>query len=137
MTKITSSLLRAKGACSEQVELFKSLDGDSLELTEALCLEHAEKFNWGWAAHNLLSRKALDKYNHAMDVAWTEYENIEDLARAKYNYTVTSAPGKPTQVMTDVLSSALAEYNRVVDPAFAKRNHVRASTFFKLWKEEN
>ena len=48
--KITVKMLKAKHACSDQVELFQSLFPKGVEPTKALCRKHAEKFNWDWAA---------------------------------------------------------------------------------------
>ena len=107
--RITSEFLRSKGACENQVKLFESLSGDSLELTEALCVEHANKFDWEWAARNLLS-----------DAAWAEYERVCAPARAEY---------------VRVRDAARAEYERVRDPAWAEYERVCAATFFKLWNK--
>ena len=54
---VTAAILRRKGACSESVALFVTTFGleAKVEITEALCVEHAQKFNWDWAAKNLLS----------------------------------------------------------------------------------
>jgi hypothetical protein len=62
MRKITSALLRQKGACSGEVEQFVELGGDHLEFTEALCLEHADKFDLNWAARVLLTPAAFQMH---------------------------------------------------------------------------
>jgi hypothetical protein len=98
MRKVTSRLLRQRGACEPQIDLFIALGGDRLELTEALCLEHAMQFNWTWAAHLLLTNEAHPRYLAAIRGArerysqrvnrwwafWDTYENAQrDLARAR------------------------------------------------------
>jgi hypothetical protein len=108
MMKITSKLLRAKRACKAQVDLFKALGGDTLELTEALCVKHASEFDWAWAADNLLSAPA-----------WAEYDRVRASAGAEYDR---------------VVAPARAEYDRVVAPASAKYNRVVASAF---WRANN
>ena len=61
--KITSELLKSKGACLESIALFVKLGGNKLELTEELCIEHASKFDWCWAARHLLSASAKADYD--------------------------------------------------------------------------
>lgn len=74
--KITTRLLRSKGACSDQISLFKELGGDSLTITRALCVKHASKFNWDWAASHLLNAAALSEYKRVRAPAFSEYERV-------------------------------------------------------------
>ena len=60
--KITARLLKFKGACKEQVEKFKELFPDGVEVTESLCVIHAQDFNWDWAAYNLLPLELQEVY---------------------------------------------------------------------------
>ncbi|MDR3562068.1 MAG: hypothetical protein P4N59_11620, partial [Negativicutes bacterium] len=55
---ITLGQLRTAGACQNQRKLFEETFGNSVEITEEICLAHANKFCWDWAAKNLLSPKA-------------------------------------------------------------------------------
>ena len=71
--KITVKQLRALGACEGQVELFEKTFGASVIVTEALCLKHADKFSWVWAAKNFLSALALKAYDEATASAWKTY----------------------------------------------------------------
>ena len=71
--RIELKTLKELGACSEQVELFEKLFGDSVEVTEELCLKHAGDFNWNFA-RQLLSGPA-----------WAEYDKVCGLARAEYD----------------------------------------------------
>lgn len=45
---LTLATLKSKGACVEQVALFRKMFGKSVQITEALCVEHASAFSWGW-----------------------------------------------------------------------------------------
>lgn len=76
---ITYQQLVEKGACAEQLKLFKRRFGPRVNVTKKLCLQHAEVFAWHWAAVKLLNRKqyatfrvlqnrALDDYLDAMQV---------------------------------------------------------------------
>ena len=89
--KITSRLLKLKGACSEQVELFKSLGGDTKPLTLELCLEHADKFDWSWAAQYLLSPAAYAEYDRVRAAAYAEYDRVRAAARAEYDRVAAAA----------------------------------------------
>ena len=81
--RITLKQLRAAGACADQRELFKEKFGDYVDVTAALCLEHAEDFDWDWAADNLLPRPARRAFNKAEDAAWRVFEEAQaDLLRA-------------------------------------------------------
>lgn len=87
--KVSAKLLRRKGACEPQVQLFESLFGYSeVEVTEALCIEHAKKFDWNWVADAFLSVPAWEDYQRVEEVAHEEYERTiasawEELKRAK------------------------------------------------------
>jgi hypothetical protein len=67
---LTLATLKKKGACSEQVALFRKMFGRSVEITEALCVEHASVFSWGWAARNLLTAPACAEYDRVTAAAW-------------------------------------------------------------------
>lgn len=103
---VTTEMLRAKNACDEQVELFDSLTGGSVDVTETWCLEHYDKFQWRWAAENLLPVPALAEYRRVIAPAWVEYERV-------------TAP-------------ALAEYERVIAPAWAEYRRATAQVFGRL-----
>jgi len=70
MKKITSTQLRRAAACEDQVKLFVRHFGRSVVVTEKLCIEHAQDFDWDWAADSLLSVPARAAYNEATAPAW-------------------------------------------------------------------
>ena len=74
MTRIlTLATLKSKSACGGQLAVFRTTFGKSVIVTEALCVEHAAAFSWGWAADNLLSPDALAAYEAARAGAWATY----------------------------------------------------------------
>jgi hypothetical protein len=101
---ITLTQLRNLRACADQQKLFSQLFGESVEITEALCVEHATSFNWSWAAKRLLDIPALAEYGRVRDEASDEYERVRDAALDEYDR---------------VCAPALAKYERVCAPAFA------------------
>ena len=64
--KIIVKKLKALRACEDQVQLFEKTFGPSVVVTEALCVRHADKFSWDWAARRFLSPKALEAYELAV-----------------------------------------------------------------------
>lgn len=61
--KITYTQLAQLGTCEEQLEVFLNLfPTGEVEVTEELCVEHAERFDWQWAARQLLTRRGFQSY---------------------------------------------------------------------------
>ena len=109
--KITKLLLQIKGACASQVALFAETFPHGTEITEAVCLAVADKFDWNWAAQNLLSPES-----------YAEYERVRAQADAECQH---------------VCAPAYAEYQRVRAPAYAECQRVRAATFGRLANTAN
>ena len=81
--KITDRLLKSKGACADQVAKFAELFPNGVEPTEALCLTHAQVFDWSWAASNLLPAPAGKAYDEAVAPAKKAYgEAVASVHRA-------------------------------------------------------
>lgn len=79
--KITYALLTRHGACSEQLAMFKRtipLDEfpNGVEVTRELCAEHAEKFEWSWAADTLLTEAASAEFDDATRAARKERSRV-------------------------------------------------------------
>ena len=72
MPKITANELRKAKACDEQVEAFEHLFPEGVVPTVELCKEHADSFDWNWAACNLLSPIGRAQYDAARAQAWAE-----------------------------------------------------------------
>ena len=103
--KITIRLLKSKGACSEQLEKFKELFPKGVVLTEALCIKHANEFDWDWSAENLLTPTARKLYN-------------ETCAPARKLYDETCATARKLYVETRATARKLYDETRA--PAFAR-----------------
>lgn len=63
-------------ACEDQVELFKRLFGDSVEVTVERAVSVADRFDWDWAAGRLLSPAARKAFNEAEAAARKEYNEV-------------------------------------------------------------
>jgi hypothetical protein len=122
MRKLTLKTLIAKGACKDQVELFKAAFGGRVDVTVALCVKHAGQFDWSWAARNLLSEAGRTDYDRARAPAWADYERAIVEASADYD----SATVEASIVYHRATAPAWAEYNRAMAVARAGYNRARA-----------
>lgn len=68
--KIALQQLISKGACWDQVCLFKRRYGKSVTVTRRECLAVAGLFNWGWAAINLLTTRQRFAYYREINHWW-------------------------------------------------------------------
>ena len=106
--KITGRLLKSKGACADQVAKFAELFPNGVEPTEALCLAHAQVFDWRWASDNLLSASAWKAYGEAHASAKKAYD--EAIAPAEKAYDEVVAPAR--KAYDEAVASA---FGRIVE----------------------
>jgi len=141
--KVTKALLKRLGACEAQREKFAELFPRGVVVTEALCVEHAQEFNWDWAANHLLSPEAQAEYNRVTAPrscrirslrrrAAAEYDRVRALAWAEYNRVTAPAQAEYNRVT----APAQAEYNRVMASAQAEYDRVTALAFGRLASSE-
>ena len=123
MRTITVVELETNQACSSQVALFKRLFGESVEITEQLCLDHHVEFNWHWTAQHFLTAPALTEFSRITAPAWAEYTRIEDQAWSEFS-RITD------QAITD---QARAEYVRITAPAWAEYARIGAQAFARAY----
>jgi hypothetical protein len=87
MKTITLKSLQRLHACKPQVALFQELFGESVEVTEELCVKHARDFDWCWAAEHLLTKTQQGVYDEATAPAWKVYGEATAPAWKVYNDT--------------------------------------------------
>lgn len=121
--RLSLETLRAKGACRGQVDRFEALFGAEVDVTEALCLSVAVKFDWDWAAGHLLRAPAR-----------AEYERVRAAALAEYRRTTARAQAEHQRAL--VLDAAVwAEYDRARGSASAEYERTMAAAFARAWEE--
>ena len=125
--KITKRLLQSKGACASQVALFAEIFPHGAEITEATCLSVAHKFDWTWAAQNLLSPESYAEYERVCAPANAEYERARAQAYAEYERVRAPAYAEYERIH----APAYAEYERAAQ-AYAEYERVCAATFGRL-----
>ena len=69
---ITYKLLKSKGACHSQREMFKKHFPDGVQVTLELCQKYYKTFDFDWAAKNLLSYSAYKEYEKIRAKAFGE-----------------------------------------------------------------
>jgi hypothetical protein len=131
--KITKRLLQSKGACASQVALFAETFPHGTEITEAVCLAVADKFDWNWAAQNLLPPKSDAEYQRVRAQAYAEYQRVCAPADAECLRVRAQAYAECQRVC----DQAYAEYQRVCAPADAECQRVRAPAFGRLANTAN
>ncbi len=115
--KIHLQTLIDKGACRDQVDLFRAMFGKAVNVTEELCVSVADKFNLDWAATHLLTSQALAEYNRIKAAAWDDYRRTLAAASADYMRKV----------------SALADYERIAASAWADYERAQARAFANVY----
>jgi hypothetical protein len=131
--KITKHLLQIKGACASQVALFAETFPHGTEITEAVCLAVADKFDWDWAAQNLLSPESYAEYQRVRAQAYAECERVRAQAYAEYQRVCAQAYAEYQRVR----AQADAECERVCAQTDAEYPRVRAATFGRLANTAN
>jgi hypothetical protein len=132
-------MLRRLGACADQVAKFERLFGERVAVTEALCVRHAEDFEWNWAARNLLPAPALAEYERDRAAIRARYDRVCATALVEYQRAVAPA----WEAHDRACATAKAEYDcacamalerkrRVIAPAKARYRRGLASIFGAL-----
>ena len=137
--KITIQQLINKDACQSQVDKFRELFGESVDVTPELCLSVASEFDWDWAARNFLSAAALKLYKETRAAALKLYEETRATALKLYKetradacklYKETSAPA--WKLYEETCAAAWKLYEETCAAAWKLYEETRAAAFGKL-----
>src|SRR5208282_5495044 len=71
---LTYRKLKLAGACSQQLERFRELFPDGVDVTAAVCASVAKEFDWDWAAMNLLPLRLRADYEAKLAPLRADYE---------------------------------------------------------------
>ena len=125
---LTVELLKKREACREQVNLFAATFPDGVEITEAVCLSVADKFDFEWAAARLFTAGAWANYLAGRAAILVEYNAKRARIRAEYE-------AKCAASLAEYLSGRvriLEEYRTECAPIGAEYQRQRAAL---LWAE--
>jgi hypothetical protein len=75
---ITYKMLKAKGACESQASLFKELFPNGAPLSVETAVSVADKFDWDWAAINLLTQEGKGAYQEAVAPLCKAYQEAKE-----------------------------------------------------------
>ena len=81
---ITLDMLINKKACQEQIDLFKQCFGESVEITEDLCLKYSNEFHINWLIDNMLNEEQRELYYTIQAPAWKKYLAIQESVYEEY-----------------------------------------------------
>jgi len=136
---ITVALLQKHKACDEQVDLFAATFPDGVQVTEAVCLAVADKFNFAWAADNLLPPEASAEYSAkhapiraeyaAQDAGtWAEY----DVRFARYSAEYEAKRDGILAEYWAKLDGIWAEYGAKLNGIWSEYRNQRAALFGRI-----
>lgn len=135
---ITFETLREKNAC--QRWSFRELFGDSVVVTEELAAEHAGRFDWNWAAHNLLPEAEYDEFRNVRLAADAEYDTVTNKAYNEYETTRDAVLEKYRTVedatyadYEDAKEAAWVLYDQAVDTAYEVKSRTLAIAWARLY----
>ena len=129
MAILTLRQLIDEGACVDQRALFKATFGESVDVTEDLCVQHAQDFDWIWAAYHLLSADQQVVYNSALSQAQAAYGAALSQERAAYRAAVNQARA----AYDAAVNQAGAAYDAAVDQAQAVYSAAQATTWARAY----
>lgn len=115
---LTAAKLRAINAHRDHLELFVRSFGKSVEITEALCVKHANVFKFGWPVRDLLSKEAEAVYRSSIIEARAAYASAFDQAKAvRVNAVAEARP-----LYYDPVAALTVSYERACRKAWADYN---------------
>ena len=103
--KLTLRQLQDSDACPNEIEIFQELFGDEVEVTEELCVKHASKFDWGWAARALLTKEQRAAFDNVTKPAGDAFILVTEPAwcalgiatkRAQHAFDLATEPARTT-----------------------------------------
>lgn len=141
--QITLLMLVDRGACSDYREAFHTLFGDSVLPTREVCVQHADDFDWDWAAEELLSDDACETWRDK-----PEYQQAQDaleraIQQAMDAFTTAVTPlreehvarKKALHVDREANGTSWEEHHRLLDAEYERFGEERAP--FSRKREED
>jgi hypothetical protein len=120
---ITLDMLKDLCACWDEREKFERHFGESVEITEELCVRYATVFDWSWAADYLLKEDAAVRWYRAAYYAADTLDMALQYARATYHSWVNSGPETVQDARAKfegAIASATSEYCKAKASAWAR-----------------
>ena len=130
---ITLSLLESKGACEDQVRLFRTHFGEGpAPLDDATAIRMASVFDSDWAARNLLSVEGVEAYEEAEAPLRKTYKEAE--APLWNTYEDAEAPLWKTYL--EATAPLLKAYEDARAPLLKAYEEAKALAFVAISRKE-
>ena len=130
---ITLSLLKSKGACDDQVRLFRTHFGEGpAPLDDATALRMASVFYFDWAAWNLLSPEGWKAYEDARALLLKTYEE----ARAPLWKTYEDAAAPLLKTYQEATAPLWKAYEVATAPLLKAYEEAKALAFVAISRKE-
>jgi hypothetical protein len=137
------TLIEAK-ACAPQVKLFKELFPDGAEVSEETAISVANKFDWDWAASNLLSASGREVYEEAEAPILKAYEEAEAPLLKAYKEAIAPLWEDYKEAIAPLLKAyeeaeapLLKAYEEAEAPLLKAYREAKAQIFVRLYIKEN
>ena len=141
---ITARLLRARGACAEQVQVFREMFPQGTPVTLADCRKAVKAgLDFNWAANYLLTSDAWKVYQEAAAAANKVYNEAVATAYHVYNEAVAAAckvcdeaVAPARNIYIDAVSPAHNIYGEAVATAWKVYDEAAVVAFYRAWKSQ-
>ena len=127
---IKLSTLIEKRACRKQVDLFRQLFGEQVELTAELAVKYANRFNASWCADNLLTPAAWKAYKEATAPTLKAYKEATATTLKVYNEAKAIVLKAYSEVNK---ATALKAYSEATATAWKAYDEAKGTAFFNLY----
>ena len=141
---ITYRMLEDKGACNTQVELFKKTFPNGAEVSVETAVSVASKFDFDWAAHNLLSEASRAAYKEAVAPLWAAYKEAVAPLWAAYEEAVAPLWAAYEEAVAPLWAAhkeaeapLWAAYKEAEAPLWAAYKEAKAKLFAELYIKGN
>ena len=123
---ITLKMLIEKKACQEQVDIFKQYFGESVEITEDICLKYSNEFHINRLIDNMFNEEQRELYYTIQAPAYAAYKATE--WQAWKDYIAIEAPAY--KAFKAIQEPAWKDYYTIQEPAHTKYEKSRAKALF-------
>ena len=135
MKKFTVDLLERhdRRACNDQILLFRKLFPDGAPMTVETAVSVAERFDWVWAATNLLSTSGRKAYEEAEAPLLKAYRE----AKAPFLKAYEEAVATLWKAYEEAKAPLWKAYEEAEAPFLKAYEEAKARTFAKIFIGEN
>lgn len=134
---VTSRTLETLGSCGEYVDKFQHSWPNGTVITEELCVQNHTRFDWGWAAANLLAPGNYDNWVAATRERNAPLQTTRHELDARYNSELSDLQSKynQNQLTYQQYTRKLNELDNNFSTAVNTQNTERATVNARVFAE--